>query len=119
MQNQSEKTDSLSLGVYASPTVAGSRPGSIIAGAWATLMVTGRQGYIDSCRDIVGCRQRIEAAVRSEIPEITVMGKPLVSVIAFRSEVVNILEVGDRMSKLGWHCESRASTHGSASHLFF
>ena len=66
-------------------------------------MVIGKQGYIDSCREIVGASREIEAAVRYQIPEITVMGRPLVSVIAFQSDVVDILEVGDRMSKLGWH----------------
>jgi len=68
-------------------------------------MVIGRQGYIDSCREIVGCRREIEYAVREQIPEIKVMGKPMVSVVAFQSDIVNILEVGDRMSKLGWHCK--------------
>lgn len=94
----------LHIGVYASPSLAGSRPGAIIAGAWSALMVIGKQGYIDSCREIVGARREIEAAVRYQIPEITGMGRPLVSVIAFQSDVVDILEVGDRMSKLGWHC---------------
>jgi hypothetical protein len=39
-----------------------------------------------------------------EVPEVYILGKPLVSVVAFGSEVVDILEVGDRLSKKGWHC---------------
>jgi sphinganine-1-phosphate aldolase len=38
------------------------------------------------------------------VPEVYILGKPLVSVVAFGSEVVDILEVGDRLSKKGWHC---------------
>lgn len=91
--------------------MAGSRPGAIIAGAWSALMVIGKQGYVDSCREIVGARREIEAAVRYQIPEVTVMGRPLVSIIAFQSDVVDILEVGDRMSKLGWHRMFHLSPH--------
>lgn len=31
-------------GLYVSPTIAGSRPGGLIAGAWAALMSLGMQG---------------------------------------------------------------------------
>lgn len=31
-------------GLYVSPTVAGSRPGGLIAGAWAALMSLGQEG---------------------------------------------------------------------------
>jgi sphinganine-1-phosphate aldolase len=37
------------------------------------------------------------------VPEVRILGKPLVSVVAFASDVVNILEVGDRLNKKGWH----------------
>ena len=32
-------------GIYASPTMAGSRPGALIAACWATMMSIGRDGY--------------------------------------------------------------------------
>ena len=32
-------------GLYVSPTIAGSRPGSLIAGAWAAMMSLGKEGY--------------------------------------------------------------------------
>lgn len=31
-------------GLYVSPTMAGSRPGSLIAGAWAAMMSLGEEG---------------------------------------------------------------------------
>lgn len=31
-------------GLYVSPTIAGSRPGSLIAGAWAAMMSLGKEG---------------------------------------------------------------------------
>lgn len=42
--------------------------------------------------------------MRAEIPELVVLGKPLVSVVAFGSAGrVNIYDVGDQMSRRGWH----------------
>lgn len=90
-------------GVYASPSIAGSRPGAIIAGCWTAMMSMGEEGYIASCKEIIGARARIQSRIENEIPELRVIGRPLVSVIAFDSPSVNIYTVGDKMSKLGWH----------------
>lgn len=91
-------------GVYASPTIAGSRPGALIAGTWATMVHLGQNGYTESCRAIVGAAKTIEQRVRDEIPELTVLGKPLVSVVAIASAgSINIYDVGDQMGKRGWH----------------
>lgn len=40
-------------GIYASPTFAGSRAGSLIALTWATLMSYGRNGYLESTKKII------------------------------------------------------------------
>ncbi|CCG80622.1 putative Sphinganine-1-phosphate aldolase BST1 [Taphrina deformans PYCC 5710] len=90
-------------GVYASPSIAGSRPGAIIAGCWTAMMNMGQDGYIASCKEIVGARVKIQNRIENEIPELRIIGRPLVSVVAFDSPVVNIYTVGDKMSKLGWH----------------
>lgn len=91
-------------GVYASPTLAGSRPGAIIAATWAVMVAMGQDGYTNSCKSIVGAAKAIEHRVRHEIPELTVLGKPLVSVVAIASAGThNIYDVGDQMSKRGWH----------------
>ena len=47
----------------------------------------------------------IEQAIRSEIPELYVLGNPPASVVAFGStdKSMNIMEVGDAMSRKGWH----------------
>ena len=91
-------------GVYASPTLAGSRAGSLIAGTWAALMKMGDSGYTDSCRAIVGCAKSIEAGIRERFhPDLYIMGEPIVSVVAFSSNTLNIYEVADEMNALGWH----------------
>lgn len=46
-------------GIYASPSMAGSRSGALIAACWAALMRTGRSGYLESARRIVGAAKKI------------------------------------------------------------
>ncbi|KAI9015877.1 sphingosine-1-phosphate lyase [Phycomyces nitens] len=90
-------------GIYASPGVAGSRPGALIAGCWAALMRVGKDGYLDSCKQIVGARRTIEKGVRS-ISQLHVKGEPIGPVIAFgANEPMNIYDVGDKLSERGWH----------------
>ncbi|KZT10847.1 PLP-dependent transferase [Laetiporus sulphureus 93-53] len=93
-------------GVYASPSIAGSRPGALIAGTWAAMNYMGRDGYLTSCKSIVGAARTIAHRIRTEIPELRVLGDPPASVVAFASadeKALNVHEVGDKMAKKGWH----------------
>ncbi|KAF9227039.1 PLP-dependent transferase [Gyrodon lividus] len=92
-------------GVYGSPSLSGSRPGALIAGTWAAMQYMGSDGYLESCRQIVTCARLIANTITSSIPELYVLGSPPASVVAFASkdEDVNVYEVGDKMSKKGWH----------------
>lgn len=89
-------------GVYASPSLAGSRPGALLAGAWASLVSMGEDGYTASCLSIVGSAKQLEAGIRS-FPELYVLGRPLASVVAWGSRELPIYEVGDLMADKGWH----------------
>ena len=62
-------------------------------------------GYLESCRNIVACAKKIEAAIKTSVPELYVLGKPPGPVVAFasKSPKVNVLEVGDAMARRGWH----------------
>ena len=73
------------------------------------MMSMGRAGYLDSCKQIVGAARKIEERVAAEIPELEVLGKPQVTVVAFKSDTVDVYEVGDKMSERGWHRESFAN----------
>jgi len=94
--------------VYASPSIAGSRPGALIAGCWASLVSQGENGYLDACKRIVGAAKSIEAAIRTHpalAPDLAVLGTPLVSVVAFgsRNPGIDVYDVADAMSARGWH----------------
>lgn len=98
-------------GVYGSPAIAGSRPGALIAGAWASMMAMGEKGYTDATHKIVSTRITIQNAIK-EHPvlkdTLAVMGDPPVSVVAFESvdKAIDIYDVADAMSVKGWHLNS-------------
>lgn len=68
-------------------------------------------GYLESCRSIVGAAQQIADAIHADIPELYILGQPPASVVAFGSRVpeISIHEVGDAMSKKGWHLSALAN----------
>lgn len=99
-------------GIYASPSIAGSRPGALIAGCWSALMYMGENGYLKACKDIVGARRIMEAGVRS-IPQLHVKGDPIGPVLSFgANEPLNIYDVGDKLSARGWNLSALQNPSG-------
>ncbi|KAK3163617.1 hypothetical protein QOZ80_1AG0006000 [Eleusine coracana subsp. coracana] len=89
-------------GLYVSPTIAGSRPGGLIAGAWAAMMSLGLNGYLENTSRIMEVSKKIQKGIE-DIPGLYVIGKPDMTVVAFGSDVGDIFEVNDIMSSKGWH----------------
>lgn len=48
-------------GIYASPSMAGSRPGGIIAACWATMMHMGEKGYVEATKKVIDTARKIKA----------------------------------------------------------
>ncbi|KAK4242097.1 hypothetical protein C8A03DRAFT_40518 [Achaetomium macrosporum] len=97
---------SWSGGVYASPGIAGSRPGALIAACWASLVSVGEAGYLASCAQIVGSTKKLLHHIQTHptlSAELEILGNPLVSVLAFRAKALNIYDIADGMSARGWH----------------
>lgn len=109
-------------GVYASPSIAGSRPGALIAGCWTSLMAMGESGYIDSCHQIVGAAKKFEASIREHpvlASSLKVVGDPMVSVVAFATSTleIDIYDIADALSGMGWHLNALQSP--PAMHVAF
>ncbi|PGH32691.1 sphinganine-1-phosphate aldolase [[Emmonsia] crescens] len=109
-------------GVYASPSIAGSRPGALIAGCWSSLMAIGESGYIDSCHQIIAAAHTLEQAIRehpSLSTALTVIGKPMVSVVSWASVTpdIDIYDIADMLSAKGWHLNALQSP--PAMHMAF
>lgn len=69
------------------------------------MLSMGKQGYLESCKQIVGAAKKIEEGIRDKIPEVNILGDPKVTVVAFKSDHFDIYAVGDKMSERGWHRE--------------
>lgn len=90
-------------GLYGSPTLAGSRPGALVVGCWATMLRMGEKGYINSCKEIVSTARELKKFIHEEIPELCIIGDPLCSVVAFTSDQIDVHELSDKLAKQGWH----------------
>jgi glutamate/tyrosine decarboxylase-like PLP-dependent enzyme len=88
-------------GMYFSPTLAGSRPGGLVAACWAALVATGEQGYLQATKHILETAATIRQGIAS-IPELRVLGDPL-WVIAFDSPALDIYRVLDYMTARHWN----------------
>ncbi|MDC0714746.1 aminotransferase class V-fold PLP-dependent enzyme [Stigmatella sp. ncwal1] len=87
-------------GIYFSPTFSGSRPGGLIAAAWATLVTMGEAGYLEATGRVLETAKALKEGI-SAIPELHVLGDPLF-VIAFGSNTLDIYKVMERMGTRGW-----------------
>nr|MDO8114613.1 aspartate aminotransferase family protein [Candidatus Sigynarchaeota archaeon] len=88
-------------GIYASPTMTGTRPGSSIAAAWATLKAMGEDGYMKYSKMAMDTAQQLQKGI-NKIPGFHVLGKPDMAVFSFTSEKINIYALGESMEKRGW-----------------
>ncbi len=87
-------------GLYYSPTIAGSRPGALVATAWAAMLAMGEQGYLDATKAILEAGKVVKDGI-ADITGLRILGDPL-WVIAFASDEVNIYEVMAQMAQRGW-----------------
>ena len=88
-------------GLYTSAIMAGSRPGSLIAATWATMLHFGLDGYVALTKKVIETTRWIVSELR-KTPGIYVMGEPTMSVFALASEEINIYQLNEAMTKRGW-----------------
>lgn len=92
-------------GIYATPSMAGSRPGGLIAATWATMMYMGEDGYVNATKSIVSTTRKIHDALK-KIPGIYILGTPKLSVIAIGSKDFNIYCLSGALTARGWNLNS-------------
>jgi glutamate/tyrosine decarboxylase-like PLP-dependent enzyme len=91
-------------GIYASPTMTGTRPGGAIAAAWAVLNGLGEQGYLRIADTVMRTAVRLRDGINA-IDGLRIVSTPEMSVMAIASDKDNIYEIGDEMSVRGWHLD--------------
>ena len=90
-------------GIYASPTVLGTRSVGPMAAGWAALRSLGREGYLRIARRIMEATDRLRAALAA-IPEIEVLGAPHMNLLAYttRNNRPDLFVVADQLEARGW-----------------
>jgi len=88
-------------GIYATPTIGGSRAGGIVSACWAAIRFFGRDGYVKTTKEIIETTKTIATAL-NDIHGIRILGVPEVSVIAFDSPQFNIYGLSDGLKTRGW-----------------
>jgi glutamate/tyrosine decarboxylase-like PLP-dependent enzyme len=91
-------------GIYASPALAGTRPGGAIAAAWAVMNYLGEEGYLRIVDTMMRTASELRAGIAG-IPGLRVLGAPDMCVMAIGGEGVDVYEVGDEMQARGWHLD--------------
>jgi len=88
-------------GVFRTATLAGTRPGGAVAGAWAVLNHLGVQGYEKAARQLAAMTDAYVSDI-GEIDELEFWAKPDLSIINFGSRSVDIYAVAEQLSERGW-----------------
>lgn len=92
-------------GIYASPSIAGTRPGGSIAAAWAVMQYLGEEGYMRINKAVMETAHKFRDGINA-IDGIYVPGEPHMSVMSIAAEDdLNIYAIGDEMTVRGWHLD--------------
>jgi sphinganine-1-phosphate aldolase len=91
-------------GIYASPTMTGTRPGGAIAAAWAILNHLGKEGYLELAGTVMKTVTTIRQGIAA-IDGVKILGEPAMSILAIGSDDLNVYEVGDELTLRGWHLD--------------
>lgn len=88
-------------GLYGSAGILGTRSGGNIAAAWALMNHLGIEGYKNIVKTVVETTQQFIKEIQ-QIPELEIIGDPITTVFAFKSDKIDIYEVADELSSKGW-----------------
>jgi sphinganine-1-phosphate aldolase len=91
-------------GLYASPTMLGTRSGAPIAAAWAALKTIGLDGYLRMAREVMETTRKIQEGIKS-VGGLRIIGEPAMSVFSFTSDKHDIYIIGDELAKSGWNLD--------------
>ena len=94
--------DTWTGGIYATPTLAGSRCGNIVSLTWATLMKTGLDGYYNNYKEIISVKDYFIEEI-NKINELFIYGNPELSVVAIGSECFDINLLSSKLKDKKWN----------------
>ena len=96
-------------GPYRTPTMAGSRPGGMIAAAWAVFQHYGETGFLELNRTMLDTSLRLRRGIEA-IPGLHVLGDPVMYVWGFASDTLDVMAVADAMAERRWYLGRQLTT---------
>jgi sphinganine-1-phosphate aldolase len=91
------------------PTVTSTKSGGPMAGAWAILTYLGEEGFMHIVKTVQEATQILIDGINA-IPELEVLGQPAMCMFSFKSDAINVYQLGDAMAKRGWYIQGQFST---------
>ena len=89
-------------GIYGSTSFLGTKPGGIVAASWFALNHIGENGYIELTQKTMSATKVIYDFIQNS-EHLSLIGNPIMSLIAFHSEKYDIYHIADELSNLGWY----------------
>ena len=89
-------------GIYGSTSFLGTKPGGIVAASWFALNHIGENGYIELTQKTMSATKVIYDFIQNS-EHLSLIGNPIMSLIAFQSEKYDIYHIADELSNLGWY----------------
>lgn len=91
------------------PTVLSTKSGGPYAGAWAALNFLGEEGYMRIVKTVQDAVKRLIDGINA-IPELRILGEPVMCMFSFASDSINVYQLADEMTKRGWYIQGQFST---------
>ncbi|GEM_PF-629959 len=88
-------------GLFATPGIAGTRSGAIIAAAWAVMRYLGRKGYQKRVQQVMEATHKLQQGIEAT-GHLQVVGQPAMSIVACTSRTLDIYQVADELALHGW-----------------
>lgn len=85
-------------GIYATTCIAGSRPGAVIVGTWASMREMGRNGLKAKAAGILEAQKQIRLGLENNV-DITICSNMTSPIFAWTSSTVNPIAMGEQMQK--------------------
>ena len=89
-------------GIYATTNITGSRSGLNVAWTWAILNSIGKTKYFNNAVSIICQLEKIKEAFANN-DDIFIFGNPLLSVVAFGSNTIDIYKISHALKEAGWN----------------
>lgn len=97
-------------------TVQSTKSGGPLAGAWATMMCMGEEGYLRVTREMREATRRIAEGIDA-IEGLRVIARPDMTLIAFTSDDFHVFHLPDLMKKRGWYIQPTLGVGGLREHV--